>query len=186
LAKDTRKRFAKNAGPPTANKSSWRDHAMAAPTVETLPFTSWGEDHWPDFLWTNVPTNNYCADRDRGKLFVQLILDAMMTDQCCEGPLEKIFESIIEDAVTRKAKRGKASEHCPPLMDTWKSWQVSSPVYAVMALHLPPADITAKAAGRTSSLHGSLLVCPAAGDADHMLGLRSQNRKVARGVPAKA
>jgi hypothetical protein len=89
---------------------------MFAPSVKTLPFVSgeWKNDYWPESMWIDVPTDDFCADIDRGKHFAKLTLGALMADQCNHGyVLAAIFEAIVNDAIRRRAKGGKGSRSMP-------------------------------------------------------------------------
>jgi hypothetical protein len=117
---DAAERFAKKALPPVDplwTRTPEEKRTRFAPSVKTLPFVSaeWTRnEYWPDSMWADVPTNSYLADRERGKHFAKLTLAAMIADQALARPLQLIFESIVEDAIRRKAKGGRARGRCPP------------------------------------------------------------------------
>lgn len=116
---DAAERFAKKPLPPNIDPLwTWtpeETRAMFAPSVKALPFTSEkkGAYGWPEVMWADVPTNSYPADMKRGERFAAMTIEAMCADQAVNRPLEVIFESIVEDAIRRRAKGGKGSRTLP-------------------------------------------------------------------------
>jgi hypothetical protein len=113
------KRFAhKRPLPPNPQRTEMTAESRAhfAPSVKSLPFVSdrWGNECWPESMWADVPTNDYHADCERGKLFANLTISALIADKPAHHcSLELIFKAIVEDAVRRKAKGGKGSRTMP-------------------------------------------------------------------------
>jgi hypothetical protein len=90
--------------------------SMFLPSVKALPFVSeeWKNEYWPECMWVDEPTDDYCADMDRGRHFARLTISALMADRPKHGvALEKIFEAIVNDAIRRRAKAGKGSRSLP-------------------------------------------------------------------------
>jgi len=120
---DAAERFAKKPMPtgvdPLWTRTPEETRSLYAPSVKSLPFASVGKNEfgWPDTFWADVPTNDYQADRERGRQFAKLTIAAIIADQATPRPLEAIFESIVEDAIRRKAKGGKGSRTLPGAVD---------------------------------------------------------------------
>jgi hypothetical protein len=110
-------RFAKKPMPPSTDPddSRWTPdelRAMFVPSVKALPFVSaeWHNEYWPESMWVDVPTDDWRADRERGKHFAKLTIAALIADRPNHGrALEIIFEAIVNDAIRRRAKGGKGS-----------------------------------------------------------------------------
>jgi hypothetical protein len=93
--------------------------AMFCPSVKTLPFvsTEWRNDYWPASMWVDVPTDDYQADRERGRVFAAMTIAAICADHPIIQPLQIIFHAIVDDAIRRRAKGGKGSRTLPGAVD---------------------------------------------------------------------
>jgi hypothetical protein len=120
---DAAARFAKKPMPlgvdPLWTRTPDETRALYVPSVKALPFTSEekGAYGWPEAMWADVPTDDYQADRARGKGFAAMTIRAICADRPIVRPLEKIFQAIVNDAIRRKAKGGKGSRSLPGAVD---------------------------------------------------------------------
>jgi hypothetical protein len=113
---DAAARFARKTVPagvdPLWTRTPEETRALFAPSVKTLPFVSveWKNDYWPESMWTDVPTDDWRADRERGEHFARLTIGALMADRCSHSvALAAIFQAIVNDAIRRRVKGGKGS-----------------------------------------------------------------------------
>jgi hypothetical protein len=113
---DAAKRFAKKPMPPNIDplwtRTPDETRAMVAPSVKSLPFVSaeWHNDYWPESMWVDLPTDDWRADRERGKHFAKLTIAALIADRPNHGRvLGVIFEAMVSDAIRRRVKGGKGS-----------------------------------------------------------------------------
>jgi hypothetical protein len=102
-------RFTKKPVPAVDPLVAWTETPL-----KTLPFvsTEWENEYWPKCMWVDVPTDNYPADRERGKHFAELTISAIDRRSDARA-LELIFEAIVNDAIRRRAKGGKGSRRLP-------------------------------------------------------------------------
>ena len=102
--------------------------SIFAPSVKVLPFVTRDPkkplDGHPLTWWNDEPGIDHKLDRKRGVAYADMLIDTIAADRCGGLPIERIFESIIEDTVARKIKGGKHSRILPPAVDGFL-WQLS-------------------------------------------------------------
>jgi hypothetical protein len=99
-----------------------------APAFLSLPFIQRDEKAGvcgrPIAFWNDPPGFDHKTDFRRGRLYAEMMIDAVADDKCCSRPLEQTFEAIIKDAVARKIKGGKHARTLPPAVDGFL-WELS-------------------------------------------------------------
>jgi hypothetical protein len=99
-----------------------------APAFKSLPFVQRKDEATvlgrPITFWNDTPGFDHKADCRRGRLYAEMMIDAIAADKCGSRPLEETFEAIIKDAVARKAKGGKHARTLPPAVDGFL-WELS-------------------------------------------------------------
>jgi hypothetical protein len=89
---------------------------FAAPAYMALPFVTLKKDTdglgaWSEgeSYWNDVPTDDGCADHERGRAYAQMAIAALASDCRSARGLELTLEHMFLDAVRRREKGGKYS-----------------------------------------------------------------------------
>jgi hypothetical protein len=75
-------------------------------TLPQEPGDTWGEFWERVDMWNDEPTDNSCADYQRGRKYAQAAVEALVTERVGTRQLEIVVERMIEGAFRRRGPKG--------------------------------------------------------------------------------
>jgi hypothetical protein len=75
-------------------------------TLPQEPGDTWGEFWERVDMWNDEPTDNACADYQRGRKYAQAAVEALVTERVSTRQLEIVVERMIERAFRRRGPKG--------------------------------------------------------------------------------
>jgi hypothetical protein len=124
----TRRKIDPQAPPEAPELTIAELRRIYAPAFKSLPFVQRKNGTTavdkPITFWNDTPGFDHKTDCKRGRLYAQMVIEAIAADNCGSRPLERTFEAIIKDAVAREAKGGKHARTSPPAVDGFL-WELS-------------------------------------------------------------
>jgi hypothetical protein len=124
----TRRKTDTEAPPKAPQRTLAELRRTYAPAFLSLPFIQRDEKAGvcgrPITFRSDTPGFDHKTDFRRGRLYAEMMIDAIADDKCCSRPLEQTFEAIIKDAIARKIKGGKHARTLPPSVNGFL-WELS-------------------------------------------------------------